>query len=730
MPMTDAAMDAGIDAADGPEKSKERADVTRWLARIEQARKFDDPARAQYAKDRRYARGDSGAEVDANIAGTNIDILEAFLYARDPDLDIAPGPTVRPPSFDALHDAAEEMVAQSPEVLQAGQQAAAQAVLVGMPRDHALMLGQIAQDAKTEELIKAQVMELRKRYAKRQRQIKAFAETCEIIGSRMWHDASLKRRGRPWVRSGLTVGVGILKASWQERTAPSPETTTAINDLQANIARARAQATALEDGEAGLLARLADGAASLIGSGHEAKLAEYERQLATLQAQPEQVMSRGYVVDNVAAEDFQVAPGYTIANHLDAPWNAHRIFMLYDDACAAFPEIGDKIKQATRYTARKPVMVQREAALLDGNIDAKAADAYVQGEGSEHSEEFVALWEIWDRDTNCVLTGIEGVPCWVKPAWNPPATTRFYPFFLFCTSEVDGQRHPQSLVSRAAKLLDEYNRIGSAEAEHRRRVRPKTMFNAGAMDDGEAEKLAKATTQEMVPVRTTVPKMDLRGLVVPVVYAGLDPALYDRQRISNEIERIFGVQEALAGSVQVQKTLGEAEIQESGRQARDSAKRDAMEGTLSDLALYTVEVARAFVTLEDAQAMAGPDAMWPEYTGPDDLVRMVNVDIRAGSTGKPNTSAERESWAQQLPLLQSAIVQIGQLRQASPLDIADAMEKLLRITAERSGDRIDIDELIPQAGAAPIVPGMPGDPNAPQEPMAGDPAVNPTSVAA
>ena len=26
------------------------------------------------------------------------------------------------------------------------------------------------------------------------------------------------------------------------------------------------------------------------------------------------------------------------------------------------------------------------------------------------------------------------------PAWVPKATTRFYPFFLFCTSEVDGQR--------------------------------------------------------------------------------------------------------------------------------------------------------------------------------------------------------------------------------------------------------------------------------------------------
>ena len=36
--------------------------------------------------------------------------------------------------------------------------------------------------------------------------------------------------------------------------------------------------------------------------------------------------------------------------------------------------------------------------------------------------------------------------------------------------------------------------------------------------------------------------------------------------------------------------------------------------------------------------------MWPEYQGPNDLNSMVVVDIRAGSSGKPNTTAERQAW--------------------------------------------------------------------------------------
>lgn len=691
-------------------KAQEEADVARWFARVKAARKFDEPAREQYAKDRRYARGDTGAKVAANLIGTYIDILESFLYARDPDIDVRPAPSSEPPSLEAMRDAAEDYVGDLPDLQQAHDQAFA-AVLQdsGGDQQAAALAGQQASEGIKEKLIQEQYEKLRKRYQRRQRDTKAFAETLEIIVSRLWKDARLKSRGIRWVRSALTIGLGVLKISWQERTAPSPETVTAINDLQANIQRAARMRQDLDGAQ---------------GADEDAMRAEYERQLATLRNQAEVVVARGLAIDLVPAEDFQVAPGYTIADHVDAPWNSHRIPMRYCDAQAEFELSDEVMTQATRFAARKPVMLRRESALVDGT-KAADADAYEDTNtsmdySSNTAGDFVMVEEIWDCDTNSVLTGIHGIRKWVKPAWNPTATTRFYPFFVLCTSEVDGQRHPQSLTSRSATLVDDYNRIGSAEAEHRRRSLPGILFHKGQVGQEAMNKIAKAATGEWTGVETTMPNVDLRKVFFQKPYAPVDPGLYDRTRITQELERIWGVQEALTGSINTAKTATEADIQQSGFKARTSGRRDGMESVLGEMAQYTAELARAHITAEDARAMAGPDAMWPEYTGPDDLRSLLVVDIRAGSSGKPDTMAERQAWANQLPMMQNGIVQIGELRGSSPNDIADALERLLKITAERSGDRIDIDSLIPQSGNAPppgqLPPGAPPPNGAGQAP--------------
>lgn len=702
-------VDKGLTEAEAdPAMAKERALVDKWRKKINAARKHDEPARQQYARDRSYARGDSGFQVDSNIAGTNIDILESFYYAKDPDVDVLPARSCRPPSAEAMRDAAEEVAGQrTQQVGQVGQQAAAASVALGMPPEEAVKLGAMAENAAMEENIQAEFEKLQKRYRQRMATAKAFAETMEIIISHLWRLASLKPRGRQCVRSGLTVGAGVLKANWQTRTAASPETQQAINDLQKNIDEA---------------VRLRAEMDEAVDQDLDAKTAEYELQMAALRENSERVVARGFVIDHVQSQNFQVAPGYSIPNFLDAPWVAERIPMLRSDAKASFNLSDEVIGNATGYRPVKPVIARRESPnIVDASGlpigdrgDAKDADDFTTEGGSGGDEaldaDWVMAWEISDRTTGTILTMIEGINRWVKPPFKPTPTTRFYSYFLFTTSEVDGQRHPQSLISRASKLLDEYNRIGSAEAEHRRRVLPKILFDSGLVGEKQMETIIAGKVGEYVGVKRPRADVPLANMFYPLTYPQLDAALYDRQRIINEIERIFGVQEALSGAVTVAKTATEADIQQGGFQARTGGRRDVLEGMLQELAQYTAEVALAHLDEEDVRQIAGPDAIWPKVEGPEGLGTLVQVEIRAGSSGKPNTNAEREAWAALLPILQSGITQIAQLRNSSPEEVADKLEMLMQMTIDRSGDRIDIDTLVPKVGPppAPVLPGAPG----------------------
>lgn len=107
--------------------------------------------------------------------------------------------------------------------------------------------------------------------------------------------------------------------------------------------------------------------------------------------------------------------------------------------------------------------------------------------------------------------------------------------------------------------------------------------------------------------------------------------------------------------------------------------------------------------------MAGPEAYWPQQMGPESLQSLVNVEIRAGSSGKPNTSARMQQWAQIYPQLSQGIPAIGQFLGSTPQEIGRALSELVKETFERTGERIDPERFIPAAPPMQqVAPGMPG----------------------
>jgi hypothetical protein len=627
--------------AEAQAKLAEAADCKKWLQAIKDARDFDKNARAGYAKDRTYCRGDANCDVfdvSVNIAGTYVDILTAFLYARDPDTDVLPAPSCGP--------------------------------------------GRIEQ-------------------------ARQLGKTLEIVIGSLWRKGKLKLAADDLVRSGLTPGIGWFKASWHNRTERDPIVEQQIADMQDNLRRVASIEQQLAAGDA---------------PNPDAMRAEYQQQLTGLEARVEVVLSRGMFFDFVRPEDIQVSTEVSSLKHyLSAPWIAHRSFKTADDAKDELPLIADCVKNASQYFPVKQEERPRPVAGQD-QVTAADAEAFRSGTaGANSAQAHVCIWEVWNIKTNTVLTFCEGLDRYARAPYAPgQATTRFYPFFQWAPVWVDGDRHPQSLIARSRTLLDEYNRIRTNYREHRRRAIPKLGFDSGAVEKAEAEKMEAGAVGEMIGLNLS--GQNPNGVLFPIQYNQIDPALYDTAVIRAELEMIWGIQEALSSTIRTAKTATEAEIQQHGTESRTGYMRDSLESMFSELAQYTAEVALQELPHDDVVVLAGPEAFWPESMGVDDLQTLVSVEIRAGSSGKPNTSARQQQWAAILPQLTQAVMQIGQLRGSSPIDVSNAFEQLVVETLDRTGDRIDPERFIPAAPAQMEGPGVPGmAAGAPAAPAAGLP---------
>jgi hypothetical protein len=130
---------------------------------------------------------------------------------------------------------------------------------------------------------------------------------------------------------------------------------------------------------------------------------------------------------------------------------------------------------------------------------------------------------------------------------------------------------------------------------------------------------------------------------------------------------------------------------------------------ITDMAAAALQIALRDLTLAEVQRMAGEEAVWPELSV-EDIFSMVEVSVRAGSSGKPNADKEREQWTQLLPVIQQTLQTVMELRQAGQYDMADAAVELLRETLRRFQERVDVDSIIPPlekgGDGKPIVAGQ------------------------
>lgn len=699
------AVSGAIDRDGQPETDPKELELVKSLKEeYDAAREFDKKARRQYVIDRKYAAGvnDMNWASNANMIGAIIDILVSYLYAKDPtyqakkarrvklmaDLSAVPpmnpaamglGPQLAPPPPIPAPGAVDPMMAAPPA---SGMPPVPPVPGAGMPP----MPGAVPVKPPSQvELDSDQ-----------------FAETLTLVFNRLWRDAKLKLTGRRQVRSGLSVGPGWFKALFFTEKGPDPQVQAQMRDLKTSVERLQGLQKQLQyDG---------------FGSPEErdAKIAEIELQIQGMGPKLEKIVRQGLHIDFVPAEQMTVWLNVaTTEDYLKADALSEDIYVLRSQMCARFPRLSeDDIKTAVAYSQRKTnaqdlAQVDEDADGGDGQFEKGSPSYGTSAPSNKKLNDFCKVIEVWDRRDGVIKTMVDGVKRWAVEPYPPPqVTTRYFSHFRLAFYESDGQRNPQSLSWRLHSLQDEYASCRSNQRLTRERSVPGVIFNEGQLGKDQIRKLTDSQQQEYIGLNPTDQNMRMDQLLFEKKVGQYDPRIYDTTPIVADMAKVSGVQEPQQGAANPEITATQAQIEQNGFRSRTGTDRDTLEDMFRDFATWCTEAGLQAIDEVTVQRIAGPSAFWPKGMDIQDILTLVEIDIEAGSTGKPGNDASREAWGTLLPQIKDLQLTIRQFDVTDP-PLAEALRNTLRETIRRLDDTIDVDTFIPPSTNPPLIPAMP-----------------------
>lgn len=512
--------------------------------------------------------------------------------------------------------------------------------------------------------------------------IKLFCNTLEKITNRALEHAQLKNRAKSTVRAALTCSYGILKLMYQRDPSKDSYIQSRINDAQENLLAVQDLARDLQSDDQ---------------HHHDANRAELEEFIKSLQEQSEVHSAEGLVIDRVLTENLLIDPSICeFWDYTDADWMCQVIPMKRSQAEALYKK---NLANAKIYQQGQSEPSHKRAKRL-ASMQLEA--------GPVSDDQQIAVLEIWDRATQRVYTMVEGATEWLREPYSPPrAGERWYPFFLLPYQVVDGQFVGPSLVDLTERLQDEHNEARDRFNQHRDLCIPGWVASAD-INEKTIKKHSDSRFGEITIVDTE--GKPLNQVIIPRGHPKIDPIVYDTSAVRYDWEQVTGLQDAARSTVVRPKTATEANILQRALSGRVFEFKDQIEDWLQEIAQYSAQVLLQELTREQVERYMGAPTTkttmidgklttvkektydWPELTK-ERIFDMVDLRIRAGTTGSPDGIEEKEGWLKILPIITSLSIQMQNL-QARGMDY-EHIRSLLQETLLRYDDRIDSNLFIP-----------------------------------
>lgn len=544
-----------------------------------------------------------------------------------------------------------------------------------------------------------------------------LCKTLEEVTNYHLENAKLKKRGKSTVKAALTCSIGIVKVMYQKDMAVDPVIQGRIPDTQDNIIGMEKLIRDIEDPQAS-------------GEQDTAK-AEFTQMMQGVDERAEVEAAEGLVIDRVMSEHWLLDPAVMeFWDYETADWQVQIIPMKKAAAEARYRYKLDHAKVYNPPTESK-----------------QGGTSFSAMQGKDDDDCQICIYEIWDRVSQRVFTMAEGCKYWLCPPMTPAKVgERWYPFFVLPFQAVDGTVIGPSLVDLTEKLQEEHNDTRDRFNQHRDLCKPG--WNA-------AEDVTEKTVKNFVDsVLGEVSIVETNGkpvqqVITPKQHPPIDPMVYDTTAIRYDWEQVSGMQDAARSSVVNPKTATEASIMQQSLSGRVSEFRDQVEDWLQEISQYAAQILLQELTEAQVERIMGPHEMgvqtdkatglpvldpatgqqipivkkpsyeWPQLSR-DEVFDLVQLKIRAGTTGEPDKIEQQETWIKLMPVIQPLIQQIMQTRGMGA--DAEPLINLLRETMMRFDEKLDVEQFIPKApapvpglpgmppGAAPGMPGLPGMP--------------------
>ena len=516
-----------------------------------------------------------------------------------------------------------------------------------------------------------------------QKMMRLFGKTCEIVLNRHFSEADLKRRAKATVRAAKSTGVGWAKVHYQTELEPDPIIRNRLRDYRDDLAQLELLQDQLTDDK--------------LRSEKERMILEKKQFISQLEKEEMKVASEGLVIDVVDTKNM-ILDLSTIRNFDEyalSPFLAEAIWITRSDYKKRF---GKEVPHGTKTYSIKG----------HKNDIAKKCD--------EGSAEVIKLYEIWDRINKLVHYLPDGADEFAAEPLTPKIVSEhWYPYLPLGLNIIDGQFWPHSDVKLLRELQDEHNAARTRFKNHRDIAIPHWVGKKEEVSNADAKTLEGAVTGEVALI-DGIPGQPVKNSIDVFSPPPIDPAQYSTDHTERDFERVTGGGDVTQPKNNRSRTLGEAELLTQDTNSQISADSDEVEDWFERVATHSLQLLLQVLTPEQIVDIAGPmagpkideqtgqptgelmdGAVWPQMDK-SEIFNMLELNIQAGSSGKPNKEKDVQVWTQFLmPSITDLLKQVSELRQAGQGDLAESLIFVGQETLRRLDERFDVKEFLPKA---------------------------------